>query len=124
MKINTSILATLVLSMMAFVIIGGNPSDVVAGSTMVFGEPQPLGEGTVRSCVTIDDQGKPTSLGISFTKAVLSGLPSGELPTEVKLALPEQVAVPPFDHISFDWQAHHRQALQMTSRTGTASARQ
>ena len=81
-------------------------SVAAAEPTTYFGESKPLGEGTVQSFLKVDEQGKPMSIGVKLTKATLSGLPSGEFPTEVMLALPEKASAPPFDHVFVDWNAH------------------
>src|ERR1044072_4966536 len=42
------------------------------------GESRPLGNGTVRSWVTLDRNGDPTAVGVTFSEAALSGLPAKE----------------------------------------------
>lgn len=111
MRIFKLVYTAVALSVLVFAFMGGNPSDAVAASKTFFGEPRNLGQGTVRSLVKVDEQGTPVTLGVSLTKAALSGLPSGEFPTEVTLTLPEEVAVAPFDHISVDWNPHGHEPL-------------
>ena len=65
-----------------------------------------LGNGTVRSWVTLDEAGKPTALGVTLSETALTGLPAkmqrmGEM--EKTLSLPKTVALAPFDHITLDW---------------------
>jgi hypothetical protein len=66
-----------------------------------------MGNGTVRSFVTYGKNGKPSSLGVTFSEAALSGLPEkipGGMPMwEYALALPAEARVTGFDHISLDW---------------------
>lgn len=75
-----------------------NPSDTVTGPAAR------LGNGTVQAFVTLNE-GTPTALGITFTEAALSGLaPHGDhISNGHLLALPEDVAVAPYHHISVDW---------------------
>lgn len=65
-----------------------------------------LGNGTVRSWVKLDDKGKPSSLGVTFSETALSGLPEemqGDMADEYILALPKEAAAAGYDHISLDW---------------------
>ncbi|HEX8708191.1 MAG TPA: DUF5602 domain-containing protein [Pyrinomonadaceae bacterium] len=66
---------------------------------------QPLGNGSARSWVSVDGQGNPTAIGVSFSEDALSGLPAeprpGQEGTELTLLLPRQAA--PFNHIGLDW---------------------
>jgi hypothetical protein len=66
-----------------------------------------MGNGTVRSFVTYGKDGKPSSLGVTFSESALSGLPE-KLPLgmpmwEYALALPPEARSTGFDHISLDW---------------------
>ncbi len=66
-----------------------------------------MGNGMAWSVVTTDDAGKPLTLGVEFGPEALEGLPSGHAhPTEYVLQLPDEVAVPPFDHLTLDWNEH------------------
>lgn len=75
-----------------------------ADRATTYGPAQALGNGSVRSYVTLDD-GEPTAIGLTFSEAALTNLPAGnEHGThEVVLALPAETAVAPYNHISFDW---------------------
>lgn len=103
MKTNTYRVSIVLLCALTLLLSGAYASGVWAESKTVFGLPEPLGQGTARSFVALDDQGKPVSVGVVLSKTALSGLPQGTMPSELTLALPEQAAVPPFDHISIDW---------------------
>lgn len=83
---------------------GGGSSDK---NTTAYGPAKALGNGSVRSFVTLN-HGRPTTLGLSFTEDVLIGLPeeAEHGAHETVLALPPGVAVAPYDHISFDWNPH------------------
>ncbi len=65
-----------------------------------YGAAQVLGQGTVRSWVTLDASGTPQSMGLRLTAAALNGLPATMSETIVPLPAPGPA---PFDHISVDW---------------------
>lgn len=65
------------------------------------GEPQPMGDGTVRSYVQLDDQNQPQEVGIILTETALDNLPGEE--AEVVLALPEQANGTVINHIGVNW---------------------
>jgi hypothetical protein len=78
--------------------------------TTLTGEVRIIGNGAAWAWVENDAKGAPVRLGITFTETALSGLPE-ELPAEVKdweyqLPLPEQASVPPFTHITMNWNPH------------------
>ncbi len=65
-----------------------------------------VGNGTARSWVQLDKQGKPSSIGVTFSETALSGLPEGMgdgMGVEYNLTLPKEAAPTGFDHISLDW---------------------
>lgn len=68
-----------------------------------FGPVTTMGNGTARSYVTLDRSGVPTELGVAFTDAALTGLPSAT--AEFQLELPTQASATPFKHATVDWQA-------------------
>ncbi|MGH9832704.1 MAG: DUF5602 domain-containing protein [Blastocatellia bacterium] len=78
-----------------------------AKPTIFAGEAQPVGNGTARSWVATDKDGKPTAIGVTFTEAALSGLPQSLTPgliwTEFLLPLPPEASATGFDHIGFNW---------------------
>lgn len=66
-----------------------------------------IGNGHAWSYVKTDDNQVPISIGIQFQGSCLIDLPTeGLLPTEFTLELPSEIAVPPYDHITMDWNAH------------------
>lgn len=73
-----------------------------AKSETFVGETKQLGNGMVRSWITLDNDGKPSAIGVTFTEASLSGLPTTNT-TEYMLSLPEQASAAPFNHIGLDW---------------------
>jgi hypothetical protein len=88
---------------LGILVLGGLTSPVWAGSKTLIAEPKALGQGTARSLVVLDNKGKPEAIGILLTKEVLSGLPGGTDPLEVMLKLPAKASVPPFKHLTVDW---------------------
>ena len=66
-----------------------------------------IGDGQAWTYVTTDDNQVPTSIGVQFDGTCLDNLPTeGFLPTEFTLQLPTEINVPPFDHVTMDWNAH------------------
>lgn len=61
-----------------------------------------IGQGTARSFVELDGEGKPTTLGVIVTEDALEGLPDGHGHHENVLDLPAIEGIP-FRHITFDW---------------------
>jgi len=88
---------------LAIIVPAGQITPAQAESKTIYGEPKPLGQGTVRSLVVMNDQGAPLSIGISIAKDAFSTLPAGPAPTEVMLNMPDKVSIPPFDHLAVDW---------------------
>ena len=92
--------------------------------SIFYGEAQPLGNGSVRTWVTLDSNRNPLDIGVSFTEAALFGLPQesddfGEYPLklplldgignstfEYELLFPQEASVTPFTHLSLNWNPH------------------
>ena len=73
-----------------------------------YGASQALGGGTARTYVTLNEAGKPVSLGIAMTEAALTNLPNtpnAPSPSAVmlQLALPADAPVTGYNHIMLDW---------------------
>lgn len=88
----------------ALVITGVRMSD---RSGTYYGDAVSLGDGTVRTFVTRDADGRPLSTGLLFSEEVLTNLPM-DMPSmgpahETTLTLPRQARGLPFDHVSVDW---------------------
>jgi hypothetical protein len=66
-----------------------------------YGEPTPLGEGSVRTFLARDASGEPTSLGVELSESALIGLPA-EART-YHLPLPTEAAGTRFTFVTFDW---------------------
>jgi hypothetical protein len=74
---------------------------------VIVGERKPLGKGEVRSWVSLDQGGKPTAIGLTFSESALKTLPA-ELPhgkegMEISLALPAEAGATAFKHVGLDW---------------------
>ena len=71
------------------------------------GESKPVGNGTVRTWVTVDAKGAPSAVGVTFSETTLLGLPmtlpKDDIGWEWNLALPTEAKVAPFDHVAFYW---------------------
>ena len=73
-----------------------------------YGTARDVGNGTVRTFVTLDADGNPTDVGMRMSESALDGLP-GELdtPSEVfQLDLPEQASATAFEFATLDWNPH------------------
>lgn len=75
-----------------------------AGAAEFFGSPQPLGEGVVRSFVTLDNQKNPSELGVTFTSGALS-LPTSDSTPDIPifLSLPTEASVEGLNHIELTY---------------------
>ncbi|MDT4896937.1 MAG: hypothetical protein QOH25_2014 [Acidobacteriota bacterium] len=82
-------------------------SSTISKEKTIVGETKPLGLGQVRSWVSLDRNGNPTAIGLTFSEAALSALPTepppGELGTEISLALPAEASRTAFKHIGLNW---------------------
>jgi hypothetical protein len=76
---------------------------------VLVGQTRPMGDGTIRSWVRVDAQNRPMAMGVTFTEAALSNLPTtaghgrccgGH---EYSLALPAETTTAPFKHIVVNW---------------------
>ncbi len=94
-------ISLLVLLLIGFALVAAG---CVGKSGTFIGEQKTLGNGKVRSWVTLDADGKPSAIGVTFSESALSGLP-GESTTEYRLALPEKASITAFNHIGLDWNA-------------------
>ncbi|WP_235297817.1 DUF5602 domain-containing protein [Portibacter marinus] len=84
-----------------------NEDPIVELPTEYEGQKVAIGDGFAWSYVKTDANQTPTSIGIRFDGAVMDDLPTeGLLPTEFTLALPSEISVAPYDHITMDWNAH------------------
>ena len=74
------------------------------------GTAEPVGNGAIRSWVTLDEHGNPTAVGVTFNERALDGLPSenpsGQHGTEYVLSLPAEARATTFDHVGINWNPH------------------
>ena len=91
---------SLILLLVGMVLIAAGCVATKSGTFV--GEKKSLGNGMVRSWVTLDNDGKPLAVGVTFSEASLSGLPAVNS-TEYTLALPQQASAMPFNHIAVNW---------------------
>ncbi|MBC8089426.1 MAG: DUF5602 domain-containing protein [Phycisphaerae bacterium] len=73
-----------------------------------YGATQTLGGGTARTYVTLNESGKPTSIGVALSEAALTNLPqtpNAPSPSAVmlQLALPADAPVTGYNHVMLDW---------------------
>ena len=73
-----------------------------AAPQIFWGQEKPLGQGTIRTWVKLD-QGKPTAIGVTFSEAALSGLPDTMPYTEYVLTFPAPAKEVPFSHFVANW---------------------
>ena len=79
-------------------------ADVNANGVTFYGKPEKLGNGTVRSYVTFNKAGVPTSIGFNFPESMLQGLPTGaETQNMIMLDLPREATGTGFEHMEIDW---------------------
>lgn len=69
--------------------------------TTFTGDVKPIGKGTIHTWVMLNDNGKPTSMGVTFTESMLEGLPDAD--SEIVLHFPTQAGAPPFNHFAINW---------------------
>ncbi|MEK2688376.1 DUF5602 domain-containing protein [Bdellovibrio sp. GT3] len=76
--------------------------------TTELGPPENIGLGQASSFVKKDDAQNITSLGIVFSGKVLEGLPADVSGHEYEyiLKLPAGVTIPPFNHLTMNWNPH------------------
>ena len=65
------------------------------------GQTAKLGNGTIRTFVTLDSAGHPAAVGVVFTAGLLTGLPDTNAP--FTLTLGPDGPKTPFTHLYFDW---------------------
>lgn len=89
---------------------------------IIYGDEQPLGEGTVRTWVRLGSTGEPESLGITVSNRAVETLPDAESLPEpfhmynLELSLPAEAAAAGFDHVLFDWNAVGHEPHELYSK--------
>jgi hypothetical protein len=98
--------AAAVLTIAAFQALGQAGQGVARSGPEVrtcVGETKDVGDGIMRTWVTLDQAGKPIAIGVTFTEGALSGLPDTEPLTEYALSFPPEASVTAFTHFAADW---------------------
>ncbi len=95
-------LPTLLAATGAALLVISAPASTLA--VTVESEPQPLGDGTARTYVELDNSGQPIEVGVIITESALSDLPDDR--AEVVLLLPEAATATGLTHIGLNWQPH------------------
>ncbi|MEA5502858.1 hypothetical protein VB735_06995 [Halotia wernerae UHCC 0503] len=98
-----STLKNLSLSSLGAMLIALGITDA-ANASQLFGDSKPLGEGFVRSFVTLDEQGNPSEVGLTLTQEALS-VPVGDSAADIAvfLSLPPEASSLPFNHIELTY---------------------
>ena len=100
----------LILSIMAFslFISCSNEDENSNDLKTEFTGPQiSIGNGEAWTYIQTDENQLPLAIGIQFTEEALNNLPTGSMHgNEFMLALPAEIAVAPYDHITLDWNEH------------------
>ena len=69
-----------------------------------YGPVQSLGYGKISSFVVLDAKGIPQTIGLKFSEAALTGLPTDTVEEhETPVELPSQAKITGFDHLVVDW---------------------
>jgi hypothetical protein len=78
------------------------------------GQKVQIGDGHAWSYVRTDEAGIPIEIGVKFNESALSNLPSGsEYADEFLLELPSEINVPPFNHITLDWNENGHEPMNV-----------
>lgn len=103
------------LVFIAFGIITGCNKDNLPPETpegTFFGPTRLLGNGQVRSYVTLDQDGNPLEIGFNFSADMLHGLPTDTgMGNMIMLELPPQATGMGYDHLEIDWNPHGHDPL-------------
>ncbi len=79
------------------------PKDLDKVNTF-YGPAQQMGDGVLRTTVTMSHDGTPQSIGLRISEKVLEGLPDSEINLSLKLS--NKMKGMAFDHIDFGWNPH------------------
>lgn len=96
----TPVMALLVVSLSLFFACSKSTAPDLGGT--FFGATVGMANGTGRSYVTLDREGKPTELGVSLTESTLAGLPA--VMTEFIFPLPAEASSTPYKLAAINWQ--------------------
>src|SRR5688500_7482770 len=70
---------------LAFLTACSSESAAPSSSGTFFGPSQPIGNGTVKTYVTVDEAGAPTEVGLRLTRSALDGLPQDTGPGQTMM---------------------------------------
>ncbi len=96
---------TIILALFGvFIFLSGcKKNDSISKAGTFYGNESSLGNGTVRSYVTLDNAGMPMSMGFNFSETMLENLPVGAPQYMVMLDPPKEAAGTGFEHMEIDW---------------------
>lgn len=79
-----------------------------------YGEPANVGNGSIRTFVTLDEDGNPQTIGFKFTESMLTGLPDEESMSNMyDLEFPSKAMAAGYDHAELDWNPHGHDPVQI-----------
>lgn len=85
-----------------------------SGSGTFYGARANVGNGTVRTFVTLNDDGNPETIGFKFTESMLSGLPDKDAMSNMhNLQFPPQAGAAGYNHAELDWNPNGHEPLQI-----------
>ncbi len=95
-----------VACMLTFVIVSGCEDDPAEPDTKAgtfVGEEVSIGDGFAKSWVTLDEDGNPTAVGVTFSESALTYLEGQTEPETYTMMMPEKASATPYNHMTFDW---------------------
>ncbi len=102
---------------LAFLTACSSESAAPSSSGTFFGPSQPMGNGTIKTFVTVDEAGAPSEVGLRLTRSTLEGLPQDTgLGQTLMLDFPDQAGGTAFDHVMLNWNAHGHEPEALFSK--------
>lgn len=100
-----------VLALCATLAFSGSGSHEAAVSGEFCAPEQRVGDGTAKTCATVDESGNPTAVALRISEHALDGLPQTQ--QHFMLDLPSAASSTVFEHVMLDWnpQGHTPEAL-------------
>ncbi|URD53416.1 DUF5602 domain-containing protein [Chroococcidiopsis sp. CCNUC1] len=80
-------------------------------AVQIYSKPEQLGNGVIRSFITLDAKKNPSTIGVTFTKEALSNLPA--TPREYELSLPPEASASAFRYVVITWNLQGHQPLDV-----------
>jgi hypothetical protein len=79
-----------------------------------YGDETKVGDGTVRTFVTLNNNGDPETIGYQFSESMLSGLPDKDAMSNMfNLSFPSEASATGYDHAELDWNPHGHDPVQI-----------